>query len=743
MRQFRPFVALGHITYTALFIFLISTPTVFSDEWVDFAPTKDPLHNTEVDLRSLLNEDEAGAGGFIQAKGSQFIQSGSGRVIRFWGVNGDRIADGSLEEAKVRAHWLAKRGVNANRWHGPLFFAKKKELNNAAENANLGDVDPAKLDRAFKFVAANKSAGIYSHFSIYFQHWFEPDQTYTALDGYNGKMRPFAVHFYDPEHIAQFKVWWKALLTTKNPYTGMTLAEDPSVMGVELLNEDSFFFWTFKEDNLTPPQLRQLQKLFGDWASKKYGSISATLSAWNSQSVKSDETDEGLLGFRPLWNIINDSTQRDKDTTEFLAHVQRDYYAEMTRYIKQDLSFKAMVTASNWHTADAAKFEPIERWSYSPGDFMDNHGYFSTWREGEHVAWSMRPGHRYVHRAATKLQQRDSRKNGIKPNLEFLFPEWQGMPTTVSEITWTRPNRYRTEAPLFIAAYGSLHDVDGYFNFALDGTDWSVKPRFWMQQWTLAAPTQIGQFPAAALLYRRAMVATGEVVVSINTTAKKMFNLSSVPLPKSESTDMLRLADTPVGADLSISEGFDPSLFLVGRVIANVRDHDQKSTLKNVSQYIDHQQKIIRSSTDELKLDYGLGLFTVDAKQAQAVVGDVKSAGIVKLSQLTVTSPLDLINVMAISLDDKAISDSKRILVQVMSEEQNTGWQTNQRDGIIHVQNLGHNPWQIKALSGTISLKGDIGTVTALDYNLMKGDEVGKSNQFDLLPGTIYYLIQR
>ena len=40
-----------------------------------------------------------------------------------------------------------------------------------------------------------------------------------------------------------FKAWMKALYTTKNPYTGLTLGEDPAVAIIELQNEDSLLWW--------------------------------------------------------------------------------------------------------------------------------------------------------------------------------------------------------------------------------------------------------------------------------------------------------------------------------------------------------------------------------------------------------------------------------------------------------------------------------------------------------------------
>ena len=49
-----------------------------------------------------------------------------------------------------------------------------------------------------------------------------------------------------------------------------------------------------------------------------------------------------------------------------------------------------------------------------------------------------------------------------------MDPSYDGKPSMISETTWNRPNRYRSEAPLFYAAYGALQDSDAIVHFALD-----------------------------------------------------------------------------------------------------------------------------------------------------------------------------------------------------------------------------------------------------------------------------------
>src|SRR5439155_21900867 len=100
---------------------------------------------------------------------------------------------------------------------------------------------------------------------IYFPLWLSPKTDNAFLKGYDGTTHPFAALFFNPDFQAQYQKWWRALLTTPSPTTGKPLVEEAAVAGLEMQNEDSLFFWTFSEQNLPEPQLRLLERIFGDW----------------------------------------------------------------------------------------------------------------------------------------------------------------------------------------------------------------------------------------------------------------------------------------------------------------------------------------------------------------------------------------------------------------------------------------------------------------------------------------------
>ena len=699
--------------------------------WFPFEPKPDPYSaDCAIDLR-FLNEKYAGEHGFIGVKNGEFIHTANGQAERFWAVNGPPH---SLQgEALAQcARLLAKRGVNLVRLHGACFDKD-------------GEPDLAKAKHLSEIVAAMKAEGIYTHLSIYFPLWLTPKPGTPWLRGYDGQKHPFAALFFNPDFQAQYRRWWSAVLTTPNPLTGRTLVEEPALAGLEMQNEDSFFFWTFAENNLPDEQWRLLEKQFGDWLVRRHGSLDATLTRWQGLKVKRDAPAEGRMGFRPLWNMFNQKTVRDQDTAAFLLELQTRFYGETYAFLRQ-LGCKAPITASNWSTASPEVFGPLEKLSYTGGDFIDRHGYFASNHKGPNAEWSIRDGHTYSDRSALRFEAEDPAKprQFVHPTMD---PHYDGKPSMISETTWNRPNRYRSEAPLYFAVFGALQHTDAIVHFALDGARWAVKPNFWMQPWTLMSPAMMGQFPAAALIYRRGLVASGQVLAEIHLNRNDLVNLQGTPLPQEAALDELRLKDLPLGAEVKPGQRLDPLLHYAGRADVHFTSERGSVRVSDLKPLINHAAQTVTSSTGELKLDYGKGFLVIDAAQAQGVSGALREAGSIETRDLTVRSDLDLGHIVVTALDQRPLAQSTRMLLQVMSEEKTSGFQTEPvSPGLKRIKSIGQDPWQVRNLQGFVKLKrADAAQlkVTALDFNGDPAASVGPAQEIKLRPDTLYYLIIR
>lgn len=696
--------------------------------WAVWEPAEDEFKASPIDLR-FLNEAYASERGRILAKGEKFIHEKTGNPIRFWAVNGPPHGLNAPELARC-ARMLAKHGVNMVRIHRGIFDEK------------TGVLKAEEVRERLAIVEAMKAEGIYTHLSIYFPLWLQPEPGPGWREGYPGGKFPFALLYFEPEFQELYRQWWRAVLTTKGP-NGRALIDEPALMGLELVNEDSFFFWTFKYDNIPDPQMRKLEKLFGDWTKKKYGSFEKALSAWSGLKHARDDAAGGRLGFRGLHEMFTQKTPRDQDTAAFLFDTQTKFYADTIKYLRE-LGFKGMITPSNWFAASSDVFGPLEKLSYCMGDFIDRHGYFSCNHKGENAGWSIRNGHTYSNSSALRFESENGK--GRRLSHPVMDPMYNFKPSMISETTWNRPNRYRSEAPLFYSLFGALQDSDAIVHFALDSTTWSAKPGFFMQPWTLMSPSQMGQFPAASMIYRFGLAKTGDLVANLPMTLSDAFALKGSKLVQRANLDELRKSDVMKGVEEVSEAGVDPLIHFVGRTNVTIAREADKAEISDLTKFIDTAAQTVTSSTEEIKLDYGMGLLTLNAPVAQCASGNLKEGGLIDLKDVQIQSNLDLGHIVLVALDAKPLASSSKILLQVMTEEKPANFVTEPlADGVFRIKEIGNSPWLFKEVQGTVRLKrADAGAlrVTPLDFNGYPAGATVPATEIALQPDKAYYIIQ-
>ena len=80
-------------------------------------------------------------------------------------------------------------------------------------------------------------------------------------------------------------------------------------------------------------------------------------------------------------------------------------------------------------------------------------------------------------------------------------------------------------------------------------------------------------------------------------------------------------------------------------------------------------------------------------------------AGKIELADLTISSDLELGHVVAVSLDGQPLAESREILLQVMTEEKPTNFQTQPAGSLRRITNIGQDPWLVKKIQGEVRLK--------------------------------------
>ena len=702
--------------------------------WFAFEPDSDPFSAAaRLDLR-WLNEARAGDGGFIQARGDAFVHEKTGKPERFWAVNvsGDVLGSDAADLGRY-ARMLAKFGVNMVRLHAPLWSGK-----------DFARVDPTKLEGLHRLVAALKQEGIYLGLSSYYPVWLNAGGV-ACFDGYEGDQRPFAASFFNPCVQAAQRGWWRTVLTSRNPKTGVPLGQDPALAFIEVVNEDSIFFWTFKPYQSVPaPQMQILERRFGAWLrARRDPSLARTFARWGGGPVQGDDEAGGRAGVMLPFEILRRRDARARDTLEFLAELQRAYFDDAYRFVKQELGWKGSVTGSNWITADARVLGPLDKWSNAGCDFIDRHGYFDPVHEGPRAASAITAGDRYDDALALRFE---SNKPGvISFGLPIMDLAYNGKPSTLSEVNWPSPNRYRTDMPLLAAAYAALQGTDGLFFFATDGGGWAQR----LAKFTIANPAALGQFPAAALLYRRGLVKTADVVAHVEADLPGLYAFKGLSVPDDapgvDGGAMLDAAPPPSASGPTL----DPLAPLAGRVEVNVAAKaGGSSKTKDLSAFIDRNARIVRSVTGELRWDWGRGVMTVDAPAAAGATGLLGQAGELALTAVHISSGNLYGAVLVVAMDGNPLASSAKILVQVMTEDANSGWSAP-GSGPREIVDVGGPPLVVREIAGRIRFKRPDAAslrVTPLDpngYAAAATTPLGPKGELQLRPRTLHYLIEK
>lgn len=690
------------------------------DTW-PFQPEKDKFSpDALLDLRGL-NEDIAGQHGFIRLSedGNDLVR-GDDQPIRFWGGSTytQRIAHEKKDQALLEHHarFLAKRGVNLVRLHGAIQPKRP--------GSKVTDVDEKELDEIYRLVAAMKTAGIYTMIDPYWAVQARPQEGWGVADAGDGNCT--ALLFFDPALQKGYKAWLRRIYAEVNPYTGVPLAKDPAVAVILIQNEDGMLFWTMQ--SVKGQALLNLRKLFGDWVVKKYGSFEKAQEVWQGYKHPDDDFAAGRPGMFIVWELTQDARNKKgngagrearlAEQAEFMGRVQYDFNREIARYLREELGCKQLVNAGNWRSADQVILDDVERWSYTANDVIGKDHYFSGIHNGLNVGWQILPGQVFSSPCFMK--------NSFGSPL--CLRQVCGRPFMVLESLWVPPTRYESEGPLVVAGQSCLTGLANFCWFATGAEEWQTP----MNKWTFSIPMTLGQFPAAALLFRKSYLSQGPAVVHEERSLEDVFR-RRLPLMAEEGAWDPNRDKGAMPEGTPYKAAVDPLAYLVGRVEVKYGGDAANSMVAELSKYIDSAKKTVRSITGQITTDLARGLYLVDAPKAQGVAGFLGAAGPQKLGDVTVDCKNDYASVVVVPLDDQPIAASRKLLVQVGTVCRPTGWRERPmriptKEGVVEgsrIIEVGTPPWQVEKTRGQITVRNpSINKATALDANGMPVSDV-------------------
>jgi hypothetical protein len=390
-----------------------------------------------------------------------------------------------------------------------------------------------------------------------------------------------------------------------------------------------------------------------------------------------------------------------------MVEAQKGFYARMVKDLRAEVGLQSMIACSNWKTADPKTLGVFERYTYTPGDVICRNAYFG-------VSYRPKPKRFYAIDLGDTFLGRSALLPPARP-APFTVGHVFDHPYMITENCWTRPNRFRAEWPWLVATYARLMGVDGWNFFALDSSMWQTP----MSVWEVNSPCVLGQFPAAALVFRRGYVKEAGYAVTDKLNLGELYGFRGPYLHELSGRDALwvsRIGDREAGADAGARQP-EPMAFFVGKV--NRIPTAEKSALTTVdfAKYIDPAAKKVRSMTGELELDYGKGIATVNAPKVQGAVGFLPRGGIIALDDIAIRCRSEYCSILVVSLDDRPLRRSGKVLIQAATEDLPYGFATQDQGGYRRITSLGGYPLNVKLITATVTLKRRSGRATVLDEN--------------------------
>ena len=603
---------------------------------------------TLFDLRPLLDKTAGEKGWIRHDENGDFIR-GDGSPIRFWAMGTHGLDDnGSFEVVEAQARFLAKLGVNMVRLFPSSFKGEDKQI-----------------DSILKAVAAYKKHGIYSTITIYWRS--------------DGKL------FWDKDRQEEYKDLWRKVLLRPNPYdpAQTPLKDDPALAILQIQNEDSWLFWSMWgsmwDKGRRETEYVALNAMFQKWLDEKGLDFELDETAKNWFFVESKDSNyppDSKLDFR-FW-LGEDRSKVPpisfRRSMQFAGEVMFNFNTEIAAFLRDEIGCPALINAGNWYTADQVLLLDIERWSYTANDVIGQNRYMDLSHHDNafgRVGWLIEPTDHYT---SASLFTGETTWRGFSPNVKQV----KGKPFIMPEASLVYPNLYQSEGPLLVSAYQSLTGVDAIYWFQLGGKDYEIPGGGWnggMWKWnTQGSPSGIGTFPAAAWLLHKNLVRRGPVAVDEKRGLDgDMWELKVPVIAEDSSFDPNRPGTNR--AQSNIEGGVPFGAFMVGPVHVEYGKDASGTTVDLAGNTPENLARgVVRSNTGELYFDAPKGFFTLDAPCAQGATGFLKKNGPLSTAALDIALDNDYATVIAVSLDDKPLVESAKVLLQITTLSRPNGW---------------------------------------------------------------------
>jgi lysophospholipase L1-like esterase len=333
-------------------------------------------HESVLDLSRFLDAP-AGQGGYVRVQDGHFIKADGSR-LRLWGVN---LASTSCfppkDQAPRIAEDLARLGFNIARFHhldadwGQCLFVSQTNHTRAFDTNNL--------DRLDFFISELKKRGIYTSLTMNVHRQFKEGdgvRDWKILGIGKGAT------FFNPRLIELQHEFTRNLLTHRNPYTGAEYRQEPAIITIEMVNENSLLeAWTQWRlvgrddkagDSWSPIPVsydRELTEQYNVWLARHRTPEQVAAIRKEARAAA-----QALIPRLAPNDFTNATALRFHSEAEFLMGVESNYFAGMKRLIRDELGCQSLLSGSGDHNDGFAGYAHIR--SMLQFDVIDGHGYW-------------------------------------------------------------------------------------------------------------------------------------------------------------------------------------------------------------------------------------------------------------------------------------------------------------------------------------------------------------------------------
>lgn len=583
----------------------LAKPTyiVENREWIklDFLP--DVVPGSPLDFSNQLDAPAGKYGAVrVSPEGNFTFERAPEKRIRFVGTNLCLSANYlPHEEADLLADRLAKTGFNAVRFHHHDGGLLRRGANDGLT------FDPAELDKLDYLFAALKKRGIYLTTDIYCSRRIKAGDGIPEAVLENPAFQMKALLPISAAALRNWKEFARRWLTHRNPYTGMSWAEDPALYVVSFANENNLdFCWN------TVPEIGELyRKAFPGWMAERYP---------GEPAGKAD----------PAVN---------RRFREFLYERQHRCILDQMNFLKNELKLVALCTDLNMQNRVPLALIRNDL------DVVDNHKYH------DHPSFPVNlwrlPNQFYQRSAISRL--------GNEVPLLLFAPRLFNKPYGITEFKFCPPNRFRSEGGPMIGGYAALQGWNALYQFA-----WSHSRegnlRFVGGSTFNYAAEPLAQFSdrLAMFLFRRGDVAPARAAFGWS-VPENLWNSDAPEAypPEFSTLGLISRVGTIVGENAPQGVRLLTPEQAEGKApLPDSRINALRNTLL--------ARRIAESDTGELRLDAGRNTLAIATPRSECVT---VAAGSLRADRLSIAGARVPQTVSLSTLDERPIGESGNMLL--------------------------------------------------------------------------------